>query len=72
MTTERDDRSAEGFRALRPENQVPLPIEIQRLQVKVTQKQGDYPDCHGETGTTYGGRGYSPLLRSIRIPTRNQ
>lgn len=60
----------QGFRDLHPQQQVPTPIEVQRLMTKVSQQQGDFPVCHGETGTTYGGVGYSPLFRSIRIPTR--
>ena len=60
------------FNELPVERMVPLPEKLHRMVKMDTaeKSQSDLPVFHGETGTTYGGRGYSPLVRSLHIPTR--
>lgn len=38
------------------------------VQARLNGQRGPWNEYHGETGTTYGGSGYSPLVRSIHFP----
>jgi len=53
---------------------IELSVEDQALLRKVsTTFREDRPVWRGETGTTYGGAGYSPLYRSVTfLQPKNQ